>query len=231
MAATAQTVVLSDGRSLGYAKFGSLTSAFPPILYFHGFSASRLEGALFANAARALGACIIAVDRPGMGLSTFKPKRAILEWPKDVLELADNLNIIQFHLLGVSGGCPYVLACLKEISPSRLLKAEIVSGLYPVSLGTQGMLQGAKAVLFLGAWLPSRLLSTLLEWKVGVLARAEDPQVFYDRMLKDMVPGLPAADLRCLRNEKSRKVFLEAVREGYRSGTEGIAWEGEGRGH
>jgi hypothetical protein len=46
-------------------------------------------------------------------MSTFQPNRRILDWPSDILELADHLKISQFYVLGTSGGCPYVLACAK----------------------------------------------------------------------------------------------------------------------
>jgi pimeloyl-ACP methyl ester carboxylesterase len=138
------------------------TSTRPTIFYFHGFPASRLEGASWSATARSLSARLIATDRPGCGLSTFQPNRRILDWPSDVLELADNLRIPQFHVLGASGGCPYVLACARAIPRSRLLGAAVVSGIYPLKLGAGGMLVASRVLLFVASWATS-LVAPLLE--------------------------------------------------------------------
>lgn len=47
----------------------------PPILYFHGFSSSRLEAGLLHGDALHYGLSIVAVDRPGAGHSTHNPKQ------------------------------------------------------------------------------------------------------------------------------------------------------------
>jgi pimeloyl-ACP methyl ester carboxylesterase len=49
----------------------------------------------------------IAPDRPGLGLSDLKRGRKILDWPADVIELADALQIARFAVVGISGGGPY----------------------------------------------------------------------------------------------------------------------------
>ncbi len=54
-----------------------------------------------------------------MGLSTFKPYRRLLDWPDGVVELADNLPLDRFAVVGFSGGGPYALACAYKI-PHRL---------------------------------------------------------------------------------------------------------------
>ena len=101
---TNQQIKLKDGRMLGYAEYGAPEGK--PVFYFHGFPSSRLDWPLFdtdAIAAR-LNARIIAVDRPGMGLSDFKRARKLLDWPDDVIELADALQVDRFAVLGISGG-------------------------------------------------------------------------------------------------------------------------------
>ncbi len=40
----------------------------------------------------------------------------ILDWPDDVTELADALNVGRFAVLGISGGGPYACACAFKIS-------------------------------------------------------------------------------------------------------------------
>jgi pimeloyl-ACP methyl ester carboxylesterase len=90
---TQQQIELRGGRMLGYAEYGAPEGV--PVFYFHGFSGSRLDYLLAdsGDAARETNARIIAADRPGTGLSAFKRSRQILDWPDDVIELADLLGI------------------------------------------------------------------------------------------------------------------------------------------
>src|SRR5262245_47793170 len=113
-------LTLPDGRVLAYQSFGvspDAASAKAPttIFYFHGFPASRLEGALWHDVALRLHVRLVAPDRPGMGLSAFQPARRILDWPGDVLALADHLDVQRFGVIGASGGGPYVLACARVL--------------------------------------------------------------------------------------------------------------------
>jgi len=129
MALTDQTIKLADGRALGYAEFGDPSGM--PVLFFHGFPASRLEGIALDTPARTVGVRLIAPDRPGFGLSDPKPGRSFSDWPDDVIQLAVHLSIYDFAVLGTSGGSPYVVACADRIS-ERLTAAGIVSGISPL---------------------------------------------------------------------------------------------------
>src|SRR5438046_6812360 len=120
---------LRDGRRLGYCEHG--VRAGKPILYFHGWPGSRIEAQLAAPAARRYNARLIAVDRPGFGMSDFKAHRTLLDWPADVAELADTLGLDRFAVAGVSGGGPYALACARRI-PDRLTSVIVVCGLGPM---------------------------------------------------------------------------------------------------
>ena len=97
-----QTIRLLDGRTLGYAEYGPTDGE--PIFYFTGGNSSRFEGEWFENAATDKDVRLIVPDRPGFGLSTFQPDRQLLDWPKDVIELADALSIDTFSIFGLSGG-------------------------------------------------------------------------------------------------------------------------------
>jgi pimeloyl-ACP methyl ester carboxylesterase len=123
-------IKLKDGRMLGYSEFGAPDGK--PVLFFHGHPGSRCDWPYFdrGDAAAELKARIIAVDRPGHGLSDSKPDREILDWPDDVTELADALNVDRFAVLGISGGGPYAAACAFKI-PERLAAVAIVCGMGP----------------------------------------------------------------------------------------------------
>jgi pimeloyl-ACP methyl ester carboxylesterase len=100
MALTDQTIKLADGRALGYAEFGDPSGT--PVLFFHGFPASRLEGIALDTPARAVGVRLIAPDRPGFGLSDPKRGRSFSNWPDDVIQLVVHLGIYDFAVLGTS---------------------------------------------------------------------------------------------------------------------------------
>lgn len=94
---SSDTVILPDGRKLGYAQYGKLTGR--PIFYLHGIPGSRLEGAYWEEAALKLGARIIAADRPGHGWSSPHPSRTLLDHPKDLEYLAEQLNLTEYSVM------------------------------------------------------------------------------------------------------------------------------------
>ena len=136
---TDNQIKLNNGRLLGFAEYGDFNGK--PLLYFHGCPSSRLEGNLPATdeTATRLHIHIIAPDRPGIGLSDFKPY-TINSWPDIVTEFADKLGINRFAVLGSSSGGKYAAACAWKIS-ERLSVAGIFSGNCPYDL------PGAKATL------------------------------------------------------------------------------------
>lgn len=122
---------LSDGRRLAYAEYGDPNGK--PIFYFHGWPGSRLSGRETHNAAQKLKIRVISPDRPGYGFSDFHKDRTLLDWPKDIIELADILKIKKFAIMGASGGGPYVAVCAYKI-PERVTTAGIIVGLAPVNI-------------------------------------------------------------------------------------------------
>jgi pimeloyl-ACP methyl ester carboxylesterase len=104
----AAVFTLSDGRALGYSEWGPRDGA--PVLGFLGTSLSWLAH-LGDEAPLAAGVRLILVDRPGYGLSDLQPGRSLLDWPRDVAELADGLGIDRFSVFGMSGGGPHAAAC------------------------------------------------------------------------------------------------------------------------
>ena len=60
----------------------------PAGLRFHAW----LLGPPLAEPAERASVRLIGVDRPGIGLSDFKPGRKILDWVDDVIELADAIR-------------------------------------------------------------------------------------------------------------------------------------------
>jgi pimeloyl-ACP methyl ester carboxylesterase len=127
-AAVAATVELRDGRALGYGEWGPGHGF--PILGFLGTPLSRLAH-LGEEAPRAAGVRLILVDRPGYGLSDFQPGRTLLDWPGDVVQVADALALDRFAVFGMSGGGPHAAACGYALS-NRVTAVGLVSSPGPV---------------------------------------------------------------------------------------------------
>lgn len=209
---------LSDGRTLGWAEFGSPGGE--PVLYFHGWPGSRLEASLLDAAAQRAGVRLIAVDRPGIGLSTFAPKRALRDWPADVWELVDRLQLDRPSVLGVSGGGPYAVACACRIG-DRLHAVGLVSGLAPLEGSDSVSAMHVFNRLLIGA--ARRAPATtgrLFAWGAFLVRRF--PLSFL-RVAKAVVP---APDRSVLESSRMRKAFLASLPEIYRSGSQGVIDDG-----
>jgi pimeloyl-ACP methyl ester carboxylesterase len=124
-----QTIKLKDGRTLGFAEYGDLKGK--PLFFFHGWPSARIAAEKYDVLAKKLHIHLISPDRPGYGYSDFKKDRKILDWPDDVVQLANILKIKKFVILGASGGGPYAVACAYKI-PERLTRVGIVSGVAPL---------------------------------------------------------------------------------------------------
>jgi pimeloyl-ACP methyl ester carboxylesterase len=117
---------LDDGRALAFSELGDPNGT--PVFAFHGTPGSyRLFSAL-SDDARRLGLRVIAPDRPGYGRSDYVPDRRLLDWPRDVVAIADFLGLGKFGVFGVSGGGPHAAVCAHQLAP-RLLGAAIVCGI------------------------------------------------------------------------------------------------------
>ena len=97
-----------------------------------GFPTNRLELELIEPALTQSGldVQVVALNRPGYGDSSFQPRRTLLDWPQDVVEAADLLELGEFAVLGVSGGGPYALACALAV-PDRVSRLGIAVGMGP----------------------------------------------------------------------------------------------------
>lgn len=124
---TRQTFQLPDGRRVGYAEYGAPQGQ--PLFYFHGWPSSRVEFAGLNGDAIAsdLNVRVIAMDRPGFGLSGYQPRHRFTDWPQDVAALADYLSLDSFAVLGYSASSPYTLACARTLA-HRLTAVGVVSG-------------------------------------------------------------------------------------------------------
>lgn len=216
-----QQIKLKNGRSLGYDDRGPAGGT--PLFYFHGSPSSRLEARLFVSdeAIESQHVRLIVADRPGLGLSSFQPGRRILDWPQDVLALADHLAIERFSILAYSLGGPYGAACSYAI-PERLIHVGIVSGaaLFTHPELAANINEGTRSFLFMPREKP-RLSRLYLGMMLGLL-----PRVFPGMFVAGASAVLPEPDRTIVQSTAGFKQgFIAMVREAARQGTRGAFLE------
>lgn len=202
-----ETLYLSSGNTIGLAHYGDPDG--PVVFYFHGLCTSRLEGAYWAKAAESVGAHIIALDRPGIGLSSAQPNRKLLEWPLVVSEVAQNLKIDQFYVLGTTAGGAHALACAKVLSPDTLKGVGLVASFSPRSKSI-----GSRMKHSLKLWVSRKVYEKV------VLPAAKDPDPTVFQTL--IVDGLSEKDKALFENVEFRDFQVDAERECPKQGTQGV---------
>jgi len=102
-----QSLVLADGRTLGYALWGEPEGT--PVLLVGTSPGSRLF-CPDLPATVAAGVRLVTVDRPGSGRSDPDPHPGMARWVADAGALVDHLHLERFGLVGWSGGGQFALA-------------------------------------------------------------------------------------------------------------------------
>lgn len=199
------TLRLADGRTLGYANYGQADGK--ALFYFHGHPGARVEAKFLADQAEQIGVRLISTDRPGMGLSTFKAHRGYLDWPDDVIALADSLQIERFAVIGFSGGGPYALACAYKI-PHRLTACGIVSGVGHIN----------PFLAFLSQWMPWLMMP--------IIRRSFQTEAQAQKTLAKAAASWIDADRKSLEARGIKELMAASLVEGLRQGAKGAAYEG-----
>lgn len=201
-----ETIRLSDGRILAYAEWGAPDGT--PVMMFHGTPGSRLERHSPVDTYHRLGARFIGVDRPGLGRSDPLAHRTLLDWPDDVVQLADALRLGRFALMGYSGGAPYAAACAYRI-PERLLSVGLVSAsaAKPEPGGPEGSSEDAPDVET--AWAETF---------------RRDPGAFIDAIFGPE-GSTPESDRTIYRRPEVRQWLVDELTEAFRQGIDGPVYD------
>ena len=210
---TDQSIVLKDGRRLGFAEWGN--PAGKPSLLFIGGS-SRLAYPMVEMPDVRL----ITVDRPGLGLSTFQPNRRLLDLPDDIVELLDALNLQQVAVVGISQGGPSALACAYKI-PQRLIAGSVVSSLAPPRFFELHPNLSSSVATF-AKWAKNfppafRFQAELATWMVRL-----NPRWTFQQVLKTLPPNDRAVYEA---QPELIPMFISDLIETYRQGSRGSAQE------
>jgi pimeloyl-ACP methyl ester carboxylesterase len=189
------------------------------VFFFHGLGTSRVICPTDERLAFDLGVRLIAVDRPGIGLSERLPGRRLLDWPADVEQLADGLGLRTISLVGWSGGGAYACATAfmlrDRVEVCGLVSAPApISGVKDADYMRRFHRTAAKAAR--GApW-----MVRLAMWKWGRPQR-RDAERFFDKSFSEMC----AADQEVLSEPGLRRQMIDNSAELYRQGTRGIGDE------
>ena len=208
-----ESIRLKDGRRLGYSLMGDPVGT--PLLFFHGTPGSRYCLSQDDLLAQQPGLCLVLPDRPGYGISDPKPNRTISAWADDVAELADALQLAEFHVSGSSGGGPYALACGIAM-PNRIKNVLLFNSAAPWDRkdATKGMAFANR----LGMW-TSRYTPWLLRFLIRSSARSmiKHPEA----SVQSITNQLCESDKRLMEQPTYRDAIIREMQEGYRNGSAG----------
>jgi pimeloyl-ACP methyl ester carboxylesterase len=208
-----------SGRRLAYAQYGDPQGR--PLFYFHGWPSSRLPGELFDGIGRKRGVRIIAPDRPGIGRSDAQPGRTLLDWPPLLAELADGLGLEKFHVMGVSGGGPYVLATAHAL-PQRVLGGAVVCGAPPlIEVGVKGMMWPYRLAMFIRKRMPV-LLDQGLKIAERISHQSQDGVI-----MRGLLATLGPEDRRAMSMDEHFKIITRSFQESLNSGAAALRADGD----
>lgn len=204
------TLRRDDGRDLAWIETGDPQGK--PVLYCHGFPSTGREALFAADAARACGLRLIAPDRPGYGDSTAQPGRRLIDWPREATALLDHLGVDRVPVIGLSGGCPYALACL-ALEPERFCRGLTVGGLGPLADEEQSRSMNGLSRVSIALARRRSVLQSVLFSSLALIIRYQ-PQ----GMFPLLAAGAPPADREILEQPALRATWQAAGRNAMRQG-------------
>ena len=206
-------MTLTDGRKLTYDIYGDPQGV--PVIFSHGFSDSHVirhpDDALTAS----LGVRWIAADQPGVGGSTPMKARKMVDWGKDMEQLADHLELGTFNVAGHSGGGPHALSIAYHL-PDRVAKVTLASPVAPFDK------KGVTSMLVLNdlkAIVKIRHFPFLIRWAMRAQAKKINKNV--NAYVASIGEEIPNEAKTILRNPEQQALFEENFHFGFLQNEEG----------
>ena len=188
------------------------------MLHFHGSSSSRLERPLDLGILDQSNVRLLTLDRPGHGGSTYLPRRRLLDWPRDVTQVADQMGLERFHVSGWSIGGSHALATAFALREQVVATAVMAPLPPPGSPAAQeGMSKANRAALSAARNLPGLVR---LGTRLGAGTLRRNPGRAIARLRKIS----PPVDRRLIDDPAFANSFLPSISEAYRNGA-GPGWE------
>ena len=202
---------LRNAHFIAFEEYGDPSGE--PWLYFHEGGNSRLECAFFHSAAKARGLRLLAIDRPGIGGSSFYRTDSATAFARDVLELCDRLQLDQFSILSHGSGGVFSLA-LAHLAAQRVVQQVNLGGL-PGSVLGPGNQTARKASWWDGITPP--LINALVQLKVNFSRQPKS------EFIKPLLQPLSRADSRILNKPRVKQTLELDRKEALRQGAQGMA--------
>ncbi|MEU5976795.1 alpha/beta hydrolase [Streptomyces sp. NPDC047315] len=114
------------GPTWGVAEYGDPSGH--PLVLHHGLVGSAVLPDFWHEYAAAAGVRLIAVERPGYGLTPPLEMTAVAEWSALMRPVLDALAVTEFDVAAISAGAPYAYALAAGLAP-RVRRAWVLSGL------------------------------------------------------------------------------------------------------
>lgn len=177
---------------------------------------AHAEGALLDLEARIHGFRLIVPDRPGIGLTPFRPIDALTDLIAGYCDLLDHLGIAACHQVGWSSGGPVALAMAAR-APERVRGATVMAGythFQEVPDLDQLLPSTNRRIRFMSGEIPGAvgILVRLVCWTERLL-----PWLYF-RTLEALCVG---ADRKVLGQPQVRRTFMKAQRQTFRQGMAG----------
>jgi pimeloyl-ACP methyl ester carboxylesterase len=205
MAGVEGTVTITGGHRVGYGITGDPGGR--PVFWSPGGGGSRLLALGTPEEQAEAGVRMIAVERPGLGLSDDRPGWTLLDCAADVAAVAAHLGIERYVAGGVSAGSRVALAC--GAVNAGVAGVGVVSGLLPP------------------VWFPDDDLVAMAAIDLPaaervVLEHVEHQAADVDAVV-DAMGRRPPPDGPVYARPDVRAQFVATLREGYRAGPAGAA--------
>jgi pimeloyl-ACP methyl ester carboxylesterase len=211
-----RVIPVPDGRRVAVECWGDPKGF--PVFLLHGTPGSRTGPVPRPPLLHQLGIRLISYDRPGYGESTRQPGRRVRDAALDVNDIADQLGLAEFGVVGRSGGGPHALACAAFIDKSRLRNVAVLVGLAPRNaegLDWLGGMAESNVNEYEGAFLDD-------DWVIADLtSRAAKIRENPEFLLESLRIEMTEPDLRITRDAGIRRRLLEAYRDALKHGPDG----------
>ncbi|MCK9555769.1 alpha/beta hydrolase [bacterium] len=211
-----------QGTRLAFHEYGDLKGH--PIFFYHG-TGSHVHGMLLHKPALRYGFRIIAPDRPGVAQSDFRPGWTILEYARDMADLANRLGIGSFGAIGISGAGPTLMASAFAI-PERLHCVVDLACAMPVYADPEMTKHLGTADRFyakLGTGLPLSLFRLPFSL-LGVMQRVmKSPKSFAKMFDSSLCP----ADKEIFKMADFQYLLMRDFQELFRHGSKGPAYDAQ----
>jgi pimeloyl-ACP methyl ester carboxylesterase len=187
-----------------------------PLVVFHGFPGSHIQGSMFEAHAKKYNVRILAPDRPGYGYSDPLPGKGLSEFLDGLNRALERKKIERFYVAGVSGGNPSAL-CTAARFGQRVLAVGSICGLAPYPEAREHFYKFARTGLDLAMKTPEILMRPF----INQFLKGIKPEEKIDLMVRK----LSQPDQKALENLQVRATLLQSMALARRQGAGGMVFD------